>query len=257
MSFSGKTIVIAGGTSGIGMSLASRFTSLGNVVIILGRDDRKGKLTEAQLGKNSRFLQCDVSDHQAVERVFQEIDTEYSGFDLAVNNAGITTPYSPVADVAAHDWEQNISINLSGVFHCMKHQIPVLQRKPGGAIVNVSSCAGVVPLARQAPYVSSKAAVNALTQVAALEYAFEGGNSHPVRINAIAPGPTLGGMNTAERLAANPANTEKKRNATAMRRFAEPKEIVEAVEWLLSERASYVTGTILNVDGGYAAGKLP
>jgi len=120
----------------------------------------------------------------------------------------------------------------------------------------VSSCAGVMPMANQAAYVASKTALNALTQVAAMENACDSESRFAVRVNALAPGPTLGGMNSPERLAAHPENTQRKRDVTAMKRFAQPEEIADAIVFLLSKRSSYITGTVLSADGGYHIGKF-
>lgn len=256
MSVSEKVLTITGGTGGIGMAVARRFAAHGTRVVILGRNKEKGRAVEELCGPCATFMQCDVSDSLDVANTFAEIEARYGGINLAVNNAGVTTPYRPVAEVAVEDWKRTVSINLDGVFHCMKYQLPIISRQPEGAIVNVSSCAGVVPIPMQAAYVTSKAAVNALTRAAALEYAIGHGGSHPVRINAVAPGPTLGGMNTPERLAANPENTERKKRLTAMYRFGEPDEIADVIEWLLSAQSSFVTGQIISPDGGYNTGKV-
>ncbi|MEP3295687.1 MAG: SDR family oxidoreductase, partial [Pseudoruegeria sp.] len=124
-------------------------------------------------------------------------------------------------------------------------------------IVNVSSCAGLMGTATQSAYSSSKAALNMLTQVAALECATADNDEHyPVRVNAVCPGPTLGGMNSEERLRANPESTKRKLQITAMKRFAQPDEITSSILFLLSDSSSYMTGTILPVDGGFSTGKF-
>ncbi|WP_215755192.1 SDR family NAD(P)-dependent oxidoreductase [Acetobacter sp. P5B1] len=256
MAFNGKILTITGGSGGIGTAVAKRFTDAGGTVLLLGRSEEKGRATEKACGPGATFIRCDVSNADDVANVFEMIDAEYGGIDFAVNNAGVTTPYVSLDKVEVSDWRKVLSINLDGVFYAMKHQLPMLIRRQGSAIVNVSSCAGVVPIPMQAAYVASKSAVNALTRATALEYATESGGLFPVRINAVAPGPTLGGMNTPERLAAHPQNTERKRNSTAMRRFGTPDEIVNVIEWLLSDKSSFVTGQVISPDGGYNAGKI-
>jgi NAD(P)-dependent dehydrogenase (short-subunit alcohol dehydrogenase family) len=126
----------------------------------------------------------------------------------------------------------------------------------GASIVNVSSCAGLLGVAAQSAYSTSKAALNMLTQVCALECAETMPGRHQIRVNAVCPGPTLGGMNSQERLRANPEATQHKIQVTAMKRFASPQEIADTILWLLSDSSSYVTGIVLPVDGGYSAGKF-
>ncbi|AKM04214.1 MULTISPECIES: SDR family NAD(P)-dependent oxidoreductase [Burkholderia cepacia complex] len=256
MMFNGKTCVISGGTSGIGLAVAERMVREGARVVILGRDGDKGRRVVEHLGPAAAFVACDVGDLASVEAAFDEIERRFEHFELAVNNAGVTAPYGPVAQISAASWEHVLRVNVSGPLYCMRRELQCIGRSPGGAIVNVSSCAGVVPIPNQAAYVASKAALNALTQVAAMESACDdGADSYAVRVNAVAPGPTYGGMNSPERLAANPERTRLKAASTAMKRFAEPEEIAGSVVYLLGGESSYVTGTILNVDGGYQAGK--
>ena len=132
----------------------------------------------------------------------------------------------------------------------------MISKKVGGSIVNVSSCAGVMAMPFQAAYVASKAALNALTQVVAMENACDRDGMHAVRVNAVAPGPIMGGMNSPERLAANPTGTKRKINATAMKRFGEADEVARAVLFLLGKEACFITGSVLSVDGGYHIGKF-
>jgi NAD(P)-dependent dehydrogenase (short-subunit alcohol dehydrogenase family) len=257
MTFRDKTVVLTGGTSGIGLAIARKLVQDHAAVILLARDAEKGQSAVQQLGPKARFISCDVAQPDDVQRAFTEIERSYETLDFAVNNAGITTSYGPIDQIATEEWDRAISINLNGVFYCLQQELRLISRHPSGAIVNVSSCAGLVAIPHQAAYVTSKASIHALTQAAALDFGEARGDRQAVRINAVAPGPTLGGMNSPERLASHPENTRKKLNVTAMRRFAEADEIVSAVLWLLSASSSYVTGSILPVDGGYSAGKRP
>lgn len=255
MKFRDKYCVISGGTSGIGFAVARRMVLEGARVTVLGRDEHKGRTAIEALGPQTSFLACDVSDALAVDEAFDTIERRYGRFEYAVNNAGVTTPYESVSQLSADDWDRVMRINASGPLYCMRRELRCIRLAPGGAIVNVSSCAGVVPIPNQAAYVASKAAVNAVTQVAALENACDNDQGFAVRVNAVAPGPTLGGMNSPERLAANPEGAKRKTDATAMKRFARPDEIAESILYLLSTESSYVTGAILGVDGGYHSGK--
>ena len=255
MTFNGKTCVISGGTSGIGLAVAERMVHEGAYVVMLGRDGDKGRRAVERLGSSAAFVACDVGDLASVEAAFDEIEHRFEHFELAVNNAGVTAPYGPVSQISAASWEHVLRVNVSGPLYCMRRELQHIRRLHGGAIVNVSSCAGVVPIPNQAAYVASKAALNALTQAVAMECACDSADGYAVRVNAVAPGPTYGGMNSPERLAANPERAKRKAASTAMKRFAKPEEIAGSVVYLLGRESSYVTGTILNVDGGYQAGK--
>jgi NAD(P)-dependent dehydrogenase (short-subunit alcohol dehydrogenase family) len=257
MMFRDKTVVVTGGSSGIGLAIAHRLIQEQAAVILLGRDTSKGREAEERLGSGARFIACDIASPTAVQRAFNEIGEAYDRLDFAVNNAGVTTAYGPIEQIDVAEWDRAISINLSGMFYCLQQELRMISHHPSGAVVNISSCAGLLAVPNQAAYVTSKASIHALTQVAALEFGEAREGRCAVRVNAVAPGPTLGGMNTPERLAAHPANTQRKLNATAMRRFAEADEIASAVLWLLGREASYVTGVVLPVDGGYGAGKTP
>jgi NAD(P)-dependent dehydrogenase (short-subunit alcohol dehydrogenase family) len=256
MIFHERIVVLTGGTSGIGLAIATRLVQEQAVVILLGRDVDKGRAAEKQLGTRARFISCDVANPADVQRAFDEIRESYGRLDLAVNNAGVTTSYGPLDQIAAEEWDRAISINLNGIFYCLQQELRMISKQPSGAIVNISSCAGLMAIPNQAAYVTSKASIHALTKAAALEFGEARDGKCAVRVNAVAPGPTMGGMNTPERLAAHPTNTQRKLNSTAMRRFAEADEIASAVIWLLSDASSYVTGAVMPVDGGYSAGKM-
>ncbi|MBC3422372.1 MULTISPECIES: SDR family NAD(P)-dependent oxidoreductase [unclassified Pseudomonas] len=256
MQFQGKTIVVTGGSSGIGLSISRRLSEEGARVVVLGRSLEKGRSALEQLGAQASFIPCDVAEPGAVRDAFAEIEARFGGLDHAVNAAGITAPYAQVADLQVQDWERVVRINLNGPLFCLQHELRLIARKPGGSIVNLSSCAGVMAMPNQAAYVASKAGLNALTQVVAMENACDRDGRHAVRVNAVAPGPILGGMNSPERLAANPAGTERKINATVMKRFGEASEVAAAVLFLLGDGASYMTGSVLSVDGGYHIGKF-
>lgn len=254
--FTGKVCLVTGGTHGIGLRVSERLIEAGAELIALGRGESRGQEMAERLGSRCRFLTCDVADANQVEQVFRTIRNDYPRLDCAFNNAGITAQSASVVDSCSTDWSNVIGINITGTYECMKHELRIMQAQGArGAIVNTSSCAGVVPLAGQMAYSVSKQAINTMTQVASIENAqFEDGGC--IRVNAIAPGPILGGMNTQERLQASPDNTRRKIGVTSMKRFGTQDEVANAVLWLLSDEASYVTGTILSVDGGYASGKF-
>lgn len=256
MKFKEKVILITGGTHGIGLILAKQLIADGATVVISGRSESKGNSAISELGGDGVFIPCDISQPQDVDRLFDQVISQFGRLHLAVNNAGVTSSRAPVSNIDMDNWRQTVDINLTGTLMCMKHEINLISRQPGGSIVNVSSCAGVTPIPGQAAYSASKAALNCLTQVASIECAVDSDSGHMVRINAVAPGPTLGGMNTPERLAANPDATRQKLSVTSMKRMARPEEVVSAIRFLLSDESSYMTGTVLDVDGGYSSGKF-
>lgn len=256
MSYTGKVALVSGGTRGIGFNVSKILIEKGVFCYITGRNKEDGLNAQEKLGSNSHYVQLDVTNERAVIELFDLIRKEHGRLDLAVNNAGITTKRASVQELDLNEWNHVLQVNLIGPLLLMSHQIRLMTLGEKGSIVNVSSCGGISGQPRQSAYSTSKAALNMLTQVAAVESANPPKGKSVVRINAVCPGPTLGGMNTEERLRANPASTEEKIQSTAMKRFAKPEEITAAILWLLSEESSYVTGTLLSVDGGFTAGKF-
>lgn len=255
MRFKGKECLVTGGTSGVGLKTVELLLKEGAKVIVLGRDQEKGQGAISKLGSNAEFIQCDVSNNQAVKAVFNRIAKSHGAIDCAFNNAGITSMYGKIGDLPYENWQEVMKINLDGLYSCLQHELNLMTEGNGGSIVNMSSCVGINPIGFQSAYVTSKYAINGLTKAAAIEYAnLDSGKA--IRVNAVAPGPILGGMNSEEKLKSNPEKTKKKIEVTAMKRFARPEEVAEAILWLLSDDSSYVTGSIIPVDGGYNAGKF-
>jgi NAD(P)-dependent dehydrogenase (short-subunit alcohol dehydrogenase family) len=258
--FDSKVALVTGGTQGMGLVTAEALAAAGASVVICGRDEEKGKQAAAELtakvNREVRFIAADISDPESVKNLVEGVVKVLGRLDLAFNNAGVTSEHARVADAAIAKWKQTIDINVNGTFYSMKYEIEAMLRNGGGAIVNNGSVLGLVAISRQAAYVASKAAIHGLTKSAAIEYAREEDGRPRIRINAVAPGPILGGMNNDENLARNPANTERKLSLTAMHRFGTPEEVVTCVLWLLSEESSYVTGAVIPVDGGASAGKF-
>lgn len=256
MEFQDKNVVITGGASGIGLAVAKQLAGAGARLFLMSRNEQKAAAALEILGASAQFIFCDVASETSVAEAFAKVAGEVDQLHYAINNAGITAPYAPIATIQPQDWNRVIHTNLNGPLYCLQKELALISQYPDGAIVNVSSCAGVMPMANQAAYVASKTALNALTQVAAMENACDSDSGFAVRVNAVAPGPTLGGINSPERLAAHPENTQRKRDVTAMKRFAQPEEIADAIMFLLSKRSSYITGTVLSADGGYHIGKF-
>jgi NAD(P)-dependent dehydrogenase (short-subunit alcohol dehydrogenase family) len=188
---------------------------------------------------------CDVSDEADVETLVEVAVAAYGRLDFAHNNAGIQSPIAAIAKQSAVDWERVLAVNLTGVFLCMKHEIPRMLDRGGGVIVNTASIAGLQGFVGTGPYVASKHGVIGLTRAAALEYGPRG-----IRVNAVCPGITRTGM-----VSDVPQDqTDALARGNPLRRIGEPAEIAEAVVWLCSSAAAYVTGTELVVDGGLHCG---
>lgn len=248
---SGKTALVTGAGSGIGQALALVASREGANVLVADRDAEGGQRTVAlivQAGGTAHFHAMDAAraaDHRAAVAAAQQV---FGNLHLACNNAAVSTgrsgTYKLLADVDSDDWDDIVSVGFTGVFHGMQAQIPAILAAGGGAIVNVASIMAQVAGPRLAPYVAAKHGVLGLTRAAAIDYA-----SQNLRVNAVGPGyvdtPMLGRKDAATRarLAA----------AHPMARLGRPEEIAELALWLLSDRASFVTGAYYPVDGGYLA----
>jgi NAD(P)-dependent dehydrogenase (short-subunit alcohol dehydrogenase family) len=242
-----KIAVITGGSSGIGRAAALAFAAEGARVAIGARRAAEGEETirlVREHGGEAVFVQTDVRDSGQVARLVQTAVDRWGRLDCAFNNAGIEGPtFIPTADYSEDSWNEILAINLTGVFLSMKHQIPHLL-KQGGAIVNMASVAGLVGGTLNSAYVASKHGVVGLTKAAAMEYAKSG-----LRINAVCPA-------VIETDMANRAFSEMWERVIGMHpigRIGTPKEVADAVVWLCSDRASFITGHALPVDGGFVA----
>jgi NAD(P)-dependent dehydrogenase (short-subunit alcohol dehydrogenase family) len=245
----GKVAIITGASRGIGEAVAEAFAAAGARLVLAARDQRALDALAARLreaGAEAVAVATDVSDPASVARLHAQADDAFGRLDVAFNNAagGGHRPM-PLADVAVEDFDAAYAVNLRGTFCCLKQQIPRMVRSGGGAIVNMSSTAGVAALEGLAAYATTKRGIIALTRVAALDYAAQG-----VRVNAIAPG-TI----DTYKLARIPA--EKRdwmRARIPMGRLGTPAEVADVVVWLCSDHASYVTGATITADGGRLAG---
>jgi NAD(P)-dependent dehydrogenase (short-subunit alcohol dehydrogenase family) len=246
----GKVALITGGGSGIGRASALTFAREGAKVVVADVAVEGGEETVQliqQRGGEAIFVKTDVSRAAEVEALVARAVQTYGRLDCAHNNAGIEGAAATTVDYAEDAWERVIAINLKGVWLCMKYEIPHLLKQGGGAIVNTASTAGLVGYRGGSAYVASKHGVVGLTKTAALEYAKAG-----VRVNAVCPGaidtPMMGRL-TGHR----PQRAERMAAAEPVGRMGQPKEIAEAVVWLCSEAASFVTGHAMAVDGGLTA----
>ena len=246
--FESKVALVTGGNSGIGRAIASSFAEQGAKVVIAARRVADGEETVSMIrdaGGEAIFVATDVSKSSDVQAMVATCISEYGQIDFAVNNAGIEgTVMVPTADYEEEAWDRVIDINLKGVFLCMKYEIPEMLKQGKGAIVNMSSVAGLVGGRVGVAYYASKHGVIGATKSAALEYATEG-----IRINAVCPAIIETPM--VERgLINNEELAEKFRAAHPVGRFGQPEEVAAATLWLCSEGASFTTGHALPVDGG-------
>lgn len=248
--FEGKVALVTGAGSGIGRASALAFAREGAKtvvadVVVEGGEETVRMIKEA--GGEALFVKTDVSKAAEVEALIQKVVETYGRLDYAHNNAGIEGTMAPTADCTEENWDRTISINLKGVWLCMKYEIPQMLKQGGGAIVNTASVAGLVGFQGLPAYAASKGGVVQLTRVAALEYAKAG-----IRVNAVCPGVIRTPM--VERLLSGQPEAEA--GFIAMEpvgRMGKPEEIAEAVVWLCSDAASFVTGHPMVVDGGLVA----
>ena len=248
LQFESKVALVTGGNSGIGQAIAIAFAKEGAKVVVAARRASEGNETVAMiegLGGQAHFVQTDVSNAGEVKAMVAACVAAYGGLDYAINNAGIEgTPLIQTADYEEEVWDRVIDINLKGVWLCMKYEIPEMLKRGQGAIVNMSSVAGLIGGRIGVAYYASKHGVIGATKAAALEYATSG-----LRINAVCPAVIETPMVTRA-LTGNDELAEQFRSAHPVGRFGQPEEVASATLWLCSEGASFVTGHALPVDGG-------
>ncbi|MDG6095800.1 SDR family oxidoreductase [Acetobacter sp. AN02] len=248
--FKNKVAFVSGAASGIGFVTAKAFAEAGAAVAITDLNEEAAfaaakDLTEA--GHRAIGIACDVTDEASVEGAVSKTVAELGGLDFAYNNAGLHVPSVETADALAKDFDLAISVNLKGVWLCMKHQLRHMRDYGGGAIVNCSSQSGLAGIAGLGAYTASKHAVIGLTKAAALEYARKG-----IRINAICPGTTDTPM-VAAAMKSHPESMQAVIDDIPLGRMAKGEEIASAVLWLCSPGAGFMIGQIVAPDGGYTA----
>jgi NAD(P)-dependent dehydrogenase (short-subunit alcohol dehydrogenase family) len=242
-------ILITGALTGIGRATALAFAKAGATVVAAGRREAEGKALEAELralGAQAAFIQADVRHEDEVRNLVDQTVARFGRLDVAVNNAGTEGKPGPITEQTPDSYAAMFDTNVLGTLLSLKHELRVMQPQGAGSIVNVSSTMGERGAANLSLYTASKHAVEGLTKSAALEAAAFG-----VRVNAVAPGPTDTGM--LDRLTGTPEKKAAFYAAVPLKRGAKPEEIAEAITFVASERASFITGQILRVNGGKTA----
>ncbi|MFG2425134.1 SDR family NAD(P)-dependent oxidoreductase [Streptomyces sp. NPDC048448] len=242
MGMSGLTALVTGATAGIGRAVALQLADEGAEIVVHGRDQDRGADVVAEIekaGGSARFVQADLGDPADVERLAREA----GDVDVLVNNAGVYK-FLPTSEMTTELFDLHMDLNTKAPYVLVRALAPGMAQRGRGSIVNISTLAATVPAKGAGLYAASKAALEQLTAVWAAEFAERG-----IRVNAVAPGPTR----TPGTDAMDAASLQAIANTTALRRIAEPEEVAEAVVFLASRRASYITGVVLEVAGGRPA----
>jgi NAD(P)-dependent dehydrogenase (short-subunit alcohol dehydrogenase family) len=243
-------VLVTGALTGIGRATALAFAKQGARLVVSGRREQQGNEFVSELralGVEAEFLRADVRLDEEVHALVERTLSRFGRLDIAINSAGTEGTPGPVTEQSAQSYAATFDTNVLGTLLSMKHELRVMLAQGSGSIVNISSTYGHRGAAGASVYVASKHAVEGLTKSAALETAGSG-----VRVNAVAPGPTGTGM--LDRFTGNAQNKAGLVATVALRRVAEPGEIADAIVFVASNEASYMTGHVLAVDGGKSAG---
>ena len=252
LELNGKVVIVTGAAMGIGAATAELMAQAGGKIVIADFNEEMGRQQTQKIidaGGSAAFIKTDVSNPKDVEAMVQFAVDTYGSLDGAVNNAARTPDCNPLTDMDDEEFDALIGVDLKGVALCMKYELrQMLKQGTGGSIVNISSVSGIRPQPATPIYVAAKFGVNGLTKQAAMDFSGKG-----IRINAVAPGaidtPMLRGA--FEQFGFDAHSYAKQ--LSKLGRFAQPNEVAQANLWLISDLASYVTGAIISVDGGYTA----
>ena len=246
----GSVIIVTGASSGIGRATAFALASEGAAVTVADVQETEGEATASAIrdkGGRAVFVPTDVSIDESVAAMVEATVDAFGGLDAAFNNAGIEGISAPTHECSVENWNRTLAVNLTGVWSCMRYEIPRLLDRGGGSIVNCASVAGLVGFAGIPAYTAAKHGVVGLTKGAALDYATAG-----IRVNALCPGVIDTAM--VHRFTGDAVEAEAAMVAMEpVGRLGQPDEIADAVVWLCSERASFVTGQAIAIDGGFVA----
>ena len=247
MKLNNRLALVTGSARGIGRAIAERMAAEGAQVVISDRDAAEAEATAQAIGPRALAIACDVADPAQVEALFATLAAGPDQLDILVNNAGIGTTRLLV-DTPLEEWERTLRVNLTGAFLCSQQAARLMMRQRRGRIINIVSLSGQKGGVGRAAYGASKAGLEVLTKIMAVELADSG-----IAVNAIAPGPVMTetgrGMHTQETIDAY-------HRLIPQRRYGEPAEVAAAAAFLASDDASYITGHTINVDGGFLASGL-
>jgi NAD(P)-dependent dehydrogenase (short-subunit alcohol dehydrogenase family) len=246
-SFAGKVAFVTGAANGIGRAAALAFAREGASIVVADVSERGNQETARMVeeaGGRALAVKCDVSRDNDVKAALEKTVEAFGRLDFAFNNAGVEQPTKPLVEVTEDEWDRLLDVNLRGVFLCMKHEIPLMLRQGGGAIVNTGSGASVMGIAGQTAYCAAKFGLIGLTKAAALDYA-----NSKIRVNAVCPGYVDTPM-MQRFTGGTPEGRQNVIDNVPAGRPASPEEIAAAVVWLCSDAAAYVIGHAMVIDGG-------
>ncbi len=242
----GQVALVTGAAMGMGLAAAQAFAAAGAAVVLADINEPTEQAQQLRAaGHQALAIRCDVANEQEVEAMVAQTVATFGRLDAAYNNAGINSPVAETADASSEEYDKVMSINLRGVWNCMKYELRQMREQGSGAIVNCSSIGGLIGIADRGVYHASKHGVIGLTKSAALEYAARG-----IRINAICPGIIETPM-VAQMQAREPEAMQELLKMVPIKRLGRPEEIAATVLWLCGPAASFIIGQAIAVDGGY------